>query len=182
VGGVGEGGGVLDVGCGTGTLTLLARQQVGLTGEVVGIDASLEMIAAARRKAAARQVSVDFRQAAIEALPFPDHTFDVVLSSLMMHHLPNDVKRRGLLEIQRVLRPGGRLLIVDMMRPTSRLGRWLLVLLFHGALRQGLEDLGAFLTESGFSSVEVGATRLPVVGFARGLAAKARCGDHGLQV
>ncbi len=112
---------VLDVGCGTGDLTLLAKKRSGSAGEVCGIDASPEMIDVARRKAVRQHLNIDFRVDVIERLPFPDGTFDVVLSSLMMHHLPSDLKPKALAEIRRVLRspdtvsgkPGGRLVIVE---------------------------------------------------------------------
>ena len=59
----------------------------------------------------------------IEQLPFPDQTFDVVLSTLMMHHLPAGVKRQGLAEIARVLKPGGRLVIADFTHKKERQGQ-----------------------------------------------------------
>jgi ubiquinone/menaquinone biosynthesis C-methylase UbiE len=104
---------VLDVGCGTGDLTLLAKEHVGSTGQVNGLDASPEMIEVARRKAARKHADVDFRVDLIERLPYPDGSFDVVLSSLMMHHLPADLKPKALAEIRRVLTSNGRLVIVD---------------------------------------------------------------------
>jgi demethylmenaquinone methyltransferase/2-methoxy-6-polyprenyl-1,4-benzoquinol methylase/phosphoethanolamine N-methyltransferase len=88
---------VLDVGCGTGDLTLLAKKYADSTGQVCGIDPSPEMIEVACRKAARAQADVDFRVGVIERLPYPDVSFNVVLSSLMMHHLPAELKPIGLL-------------------------------------------------------------------------------------
>jgi SAM-dependent methyltransferase len=104
---------VLDVGCGTGTLALEARERVGITGRVYGIDPSRQMIAYARRKAAGRSLSVNFQIGVVEHLAFPDRSFDVVLCTWMIQHLPTDDKRQGLAEMARVLKPGGRLLLVD---------------------------------------------------------------------
>jgi len=104
---------VLDVGCGTGTLALLAVDRVGEGGTVEGVDPAPEMIARARAKAKRRGIDASFREAAVEALPFAEATFDVVLSSLMYHHLPRPLQLVGLGELKRVLAPGGRLCIVD---------------------------------------------------------------------
>jgi demethylmenaquinone methyltransferase/2-methoxy-6-polyprenyl-1,4-benzoquinol methylase/phosphoethanolamine N-methyltransferase len=127
---------VLDVGCGTGDLTLLAKERSGSTGQVCGVDASPEMIEVARRKAARQQAEVDFRVGVVEHLPYPDNSFDVVLSSLMMHHLPADLKPIALAEIRRVLRPKGRLVIID----------------FKGLLEQ--QGFVALAKTAGFTRVE----------------------------
>ena len=109
---------VLDVGCGTGTLAIAAKQSVGPPGVVHGIDASPEMIARAKRKAAKAGVDVDFRTAIVEALPFPDGRFDVVLSTMMLHHLPRQTRHECAREIRRVLKPNGRILAVDFGAPS----------------------------------------------------------------
>jgi len=83
---------ILDVGCGTGGVTIPASQRVGTAGNAAGIDPSPEMIAVARRKAEQNGLAVDFRIGVIETLPFPDRYFDVVTASLMMHHLPENLQ------------------------------------------------------------------------------------------
>lgn len=112
--GIAPGQSVLDVGCGTGTLTLAAKAAAGPSGRVSGIDPAPEMVEFARRKASRAGADVDFRVGVVEALPFSDATFDVVLSSLMLHHLPEEVKHKGFAEIARVLRPGGLFFAVDL--------------------------------------------------------------------
>jgi ubiquinone/menaquinone biosynthesis C-methylase UbiE len=110
---------LLDVGCGPGNLALLLAQRVGSDGKVAGIDASPEMIARARQKAERRHAPVDFRLEPVEALSFADGSFDGVVSSFVYHHLPDDLKPRALASIARVLKPGGRVCIVDFMPRAS---------------------------------------------------------------
>jgi ubiquinone/menaquinone biosynthesis C-methylase UbiE len=163
-----EGDLVLDVGCGTGDLTLVAKRLAGAGGRVGGIDAAPEMIEVARRKAARAHADVDFRVGLIEAIDYPDATFDVVLSSLMMHHLPGDVKSQGLREVGRVLKPGGRLLIVDIKRPTGILSHLTPMLLAHAGLRDGIQDLPELLRLAGFVAVKSGDTRFGPLGYTSG--------------
>jgi ubiquinone/menaquinone biosynthesis C-methylase UbiE len=172
---------VLDVGCGTGTLTRLAKVRVGETGRVYGVDAAPQMIAVARHKAARRDLAIDFQVGLIEQLAFPDDSFDVVLSSLMMHHLPEELKRQGLAEIARVLKPGGRLLVLDIQprqsqRTQSRIKRHVqqrsshafFALLLHAGLERGIEDLAPVMKEVGFTQIETGETGFRTLGFALG--------------
>ena len=140
----------LDVGCGTGTLALEAARTVGRTGRVCGIDPSAEQMNHARTKAARRRAPVEFQTGVIEQLPFPDATFDVVLSTLMMHHLPAPTKCQGLAEIMRVLKPGGRLVIADFTRKQDRTGQ---AARFHAGGSR-LEDLVALVQNAGFERLE----------------------------
>ena len=158
---------VLDVGCGTGEVTILAKTRA-KNGKVYGIDPAPEMITVARKKAARKKLDVDFRIGLIESLPFPDATIDVVTSSLMMHHLPEDLKVRGLAEIYRVLKPGGRLLIADFMRPTgSFINHLFIALTRHQGLKNGIEDLRQLLNNAGFAQVEQPDGNVLVIGFVR---------------
>lgn len=140
----------LDVGCGTGTLAIEVARRVGRAGRVAGIDPGTKQIARARAKAARRHLPIDFQIGVIEQLPFPDQTFDVVFSTLMMHHLPAPLKRQGLTEIARVLKPGGRLIIADFKRKQERTGR---ATRFHAG-GSNMQDLAALVKDAGFSRVE----------------------------
>lgn len=161
---------VLEVGCGTGEIALRAKVRSGPRGSVAGIDPSPEMIGVARQKAARAHLDVDYRVASVEALPFADAAFDVVLSSLMMHHLPEGLKPRALAEIRRVLKSGGRLLVVDFQEPTSRLGRLQPVWLVHRQLPSDARELPGLLETAGFAAVEAGATGFGYLGFVQGRA------------
>jgi ubiquinone/menaquinone biosynthesis C-methylase UbiE len=165
---IGRGATVLDVGCGTGTLTLLAKTEAGDRGQVYGIDASPEMIAVARQKAQRQQQALNFQIGVIEALPFSDGMFDVVLSSLMFHHLPSDLRQRGLTEIYRVLKPGGCLLVVDMKRPTTLLQRIGIMALAHHQLNTDVHDLLPAMEQIGFVGNQAGSMSWSVLGFVRG--------------
>ena len=141
---------VLDVGCGTGTLVMEVARCVGREGRVAGIDPGAEQIARARSKAARHHVPIEFQIGVIEQLPFPDQTFDVVFSTLMMHHLPAPLKRQGLAEIARVLKPGGCLVIADFKRKQERQGR---AARFHAG-GSSIQDLAIMVSDAGFNMVE----------------------------
>ena len=104
---------VLDLGCGAGFDTFVAAQHVGLEGHVVGIDLSPEMLAVARAgQVEAGFPQVEFSEAPVEALPFPDASFDIAISNGVLNLVPD--KPAALREILRVLRPGGRLQACDI--------------------------------------------------------------------
>jgi ubiquinone/menaquinone biosynthesis C-methylase UbiE len=160
---------ILDLGCGTGGVTIPAKERIGYDGRAYGIDPSPEMIAIAKEKAIRSNIDIDFRVGVIESIPFPDASFDVVTSSMMMHHLPVDLQIKGASEVYRVLKPRGRWLIADMIRPKSSagLGTLLIVALHHGWPFDG-DDLRNLMTEAGFhDAVQLG-ERFSAVGFMRG--------------
>ncbi len=109
---------ILDLGCGTGTLTLLLKSQFP-SASVAAIDADPQILGIAREKAARAGFDIEFHQVMSEALPFPDASFDHVFSSLLFHHLTRDQKLGTLAEVRRILRPGGSLHIADFGRPQN---------------------------------------------------------------
>jgi ubiquinone/menaquinone biosynthesis C-methylase UbiE len=148
---------VLDVGCGTGTLAIQVQPRVGSTGRVYGVDPGVQQIARARSKAARRNLPIEFQVGVIEHLNFPDQTFDVVLSTIMLHHLSDDLKRQGLAEIARVLKTGGRLVIADFKRPEERPAQPVR----FGAGGSRIQDLVALVKDAGFQHVETDEMQLP---------------------
>lgn len=164
---IAPGDAVLDIGCGTGDLTLAAKGRAGAKGRVCGVDASPEMIQAARGKAARAGYDVEFRLEPVEKLTLPDRSFDVVVSSLMMHHLPEELKREGLTEVHRVLKPGGRLIVVDFDRPKGIAGHVVAHLMLHGGMRFGVQDVAPLAHAVGFTGIESGHTPFPLIGYIR---------------
>ncbi len=109
---------VLDLGCGTATLTLLIKE-THPESEVVGLDGDLRVLKMARAKVAKSGVAVILNQGMAFELPYPDGAFDRVVSSLVLHHLTREAKARALKEAFRVLRPGGELHVVDFGKPQN---------------------------------------------------------------
>lgn len=145
---------LLDVGCGSGTfLAETLRRYSGVTA--VGVDADPEILAIAQRRLRRHRTRASLHIARAEALPFPDASFDAAVSTLTFHHLPTPAKRAALAEVYRVLRPGGRLLLVDFgVRPGRRVPWW------EGLFEtvEYLEDnvrglLPGFVTDAGFTGV-----------------------------
>jgi len=156
---------VLDLGCGTGATTLLAKHtQPGI--EIVGFDPDEKALARARRKAERARLAIQFVQGFGDALPFPDGRFDRVLSSFMFHHLEDAEKPAVLRELRRVLRPGGSLHVVDFAGEGHGLGS-LLARLVHRSesLRASPGDaLPRLMREAGFREAAASGERGSLVG------------------
>ena len=148
---------VLDLGSGGGIDVLLSARRVGPTGTVYGLDMTEEMLALARRNAAETGVTnAHFLKGEIEAIPLPAESVDVVISNCVVN-LSTD-KLAVLREIHRVLRPGGRVGIADVvaedrLRPEERAERGSYVGCIAGALAKGEYERG--LADVGFSEVSV---------------------------
>ncbi|HEV2109825.1 MAG TPA: methyltransferase domain-containing protein [Gammaproteobacteria bacterium] len=147
------GSSVLDVGCGTGSLAIAAKRDVGPAGAVFGIDASPEMLARARRKARKAGLEVTFQNAPAQALPFPDTRFDAVLSTIMLHHLPRPSRRQCVHEMKRVLKPGGQVLVVEFAASTGKKSHRSH---FHRHGHMDMKDILTLFKDAGLEVVESG--------------------------
>lgn len=145
---------ILDLGCGTGTLTVMIKQ-AHPTAEVTGVDGDPAVLAIARRKAAKAGVDITLEHGLAFDLPYPDRTFDQVLSSLVFHHLMGENKQKAFGEILRVLKPGGELHLVDFGIQRTWLMRFLsgLVSRFEETGENLAGRLPLMMQVAGFGSV-----------------------------
>jgi len=127
-----RGGAALDVACGTGQLTLELRDRVGAGGRVVGLDFSERMLAVAR----AAHPSIEWVQGDATSLPFEDSSFDAATTAFGLRNLA--YPKKGLAEMKRVVRPHGRLVVLEFLRPPHGLvGRTYELYLRHALPRLG---------------------------------------------
>ncbi len=155
---------VLEVGCGTGNVTTRVKRAAP-GANVVGSDPDPLALARAQRKARG-MTGIRFERAYAQELPFVDGEFDRVLSSMMLHHLDDEVKAGAAAEIYRVLRPGGTLHIVDVGGYTTG---------HHGLAARWMKDnphaagnlgdaIPRLLRTAGFACTEVGTRRNRFIG------------------
>ncbi|HVH65100.1 MAG TPA: class I SAM-dependent methyltransferase [Candidatus Acidoferrum sp.] len=146
---------VLDVGCGPGYFTRMLAEATGPSGSTVGIDAAPEMIDYARRKAR-RLPNCRFEPGSAASLSFDDAAFDVVASSLMLHHLPDELRSQAVDEMKRVLRPGGTLLLAEFTIPTH--GGWRIAGMLHrpSEMLQRVSALEPLVSSAGFTILRSG--------------------------
>ena len=174
---VAPGNSILEVGCGTGTLTLAAKRQAGPSGRVCGIDIIPGMIEASRQKAAQAKEDITFQLGSIDNIPFPENQFDIVLCSFMIFHMSETTMRKGITEIHRVLKPQATWLVLDLALPPQPVQRYIAQKLFGSMLQHDLHELMPLMEAAGYSNIEIGQAKfrvigLSVLGFVRGQAKK----------
>ncbi len=113
---------ILDVGCGTGTMAMLIKKTYP-GAEMVGLDGDPQILGIAGSKARSRKLDIQFDEGMSFELPYPDVSYDVVITTLMLHHLDRDAKTKTAAEMHRVLRSGGRMYGLDFVEPRTRFGR-----------------------------------------------------------
>jgi SAM-dependent methyltransferase len=156
---------VLEIGCGTGNLAILIKRLHPGT-QVIGIDPDPKALARAQRKAGREALSVQLDRGFAEELPYPDASFDRVLSALMFHHLGPKEQEESLGEVRRVLKPGGSLHLLDFGRAKVRSDGFI-ARLHHrsGRLRNNFGDrIPTLMREAGFADPTEVAHRVTIAG------------------
>jgi ubiquinone/menaquinone biosynthesis C-methylase UbiE len=149
---------VLDIGCGTGNLTLLVKR-LHPRAEVAGLDPDPKALARARKKAEERGFAVRFDRGFSDELPYAEASFDRVFSAFMLHHLALDAKEKTLREARRVLRSGGALYALDF-----RGTHGIIAHLFHHAHLADQHRIPALMQDAGFAPVTELAPRDTILG------------------
>lgn len=145
---------VLDLGCGTGTLTLLIKSQ-NPSLDLIGLDGDPQVLDIARKKAILANTAIHWDLGMAYDLPYESNSFDRVVSSLMIHHLTRENKRKAFLEIFRVLKPGGEFHLADFGAPHNL---WMkFVVLYMFMLEEAADNmkgsLPSMISEAGFIDV-----------------------------
>ena len=140
---------VADIGCGTGVFLNVAKQSHPNVS-FIGCDPDKQALVIAERRLAKAKLSVELREAFAESLPFPDSSLDVCFSTLALHHMPDEIKRRAIGECYRVLKHGGKIVIADLGETKSVILRKVLFFEkleyldgnFRGVIPQYLREIG----------------------------------------
>ena len=155
---------VLEIGCGTGTLTLAAKRQAGPQGKAFGIDIIPGMIELSQKKATQAKLDVAFQLGSIEGIPFPAEQFDVVICSFMIFHMSEKVREKGISEIYRVLKPQGKLMILDLALPAHPVSRAIAKTFLGFMLNHDLKELIPLMEAAGFTEIEMAQAKFRVLG------------------
>ncbi len=143
---------VLDLGCGTGTLTLMLKKAIP-AAQITGVDGDLEVLSIARSKSEEAKTEITWDRGLAFDLPYAGGSFDAVLSSLVIHHLISVDKVRAFREVRRILLPSGRFHVLDFgppFSPLTRIQAFVMMRLdeaadnFHGRLLPMLKEAGFY--------------------------------------
>lgn len=150
---------ILDFGCGTATLTLLIEEQC-TDCVVIGLDTDTQILAMAKKKISKKKSAITLLKYEGGVLPFPDCTFDKILSSWVFHHLTTPQKIAAFKEINRVLKPQGELHIADWGKAETKLMRFLFFVLqvfdnFYTTNDNIKGKLPQLMQEGGFQRIEI---------------------------
>lgn len=157
-----DGESILDVGCGTGTFVIEAKSQYP-NNRIVGVDVDENILKIAKKKLAKNNLTVELIQSGAEKLPFESQSFNVIVSSLTLHHLPTDIKKQALKEIYRVLKKDGRFLLADIGKQDELFWKIKFALDFESlfsATKEYMKDnfagrIPVFVGEAGFIVKEI---------------------------
>lgn len=144
---------ILDLGCGTGTTTLMLKRRFA-GADVVGLDLSPQMLVVADHKAREANLEITFRHGNAMATGLPEASFDVVCATLLFHETPPEVAKTILQESFRLLSPGGQVLVLDGNQKTLRTADWLSNIFEEPFIRAyGQGNVDAWLGFAGFETV-----------------------------
>jgi ubiquinone/menaquinone biosynthesis C-methylase UbiE len=156
---------VLDLGCGTATLTTIIKK-LNPEANVIGLDGDPGILGIARAKIIRAGLDIKLDRGMAYQLPYPDNSFDRVISSFLFHHLTLDNKKRTLTEVYRVLQPGGEFHIADFGKPGNILMYLIsLIMRYMEETRDNIKGLLPQMAEAaGFQEVEETARFLTLFG------------------
>lgn len=144
---------ILDLGCGTGSTTLMLKQAFP-TAEVIGLDLSPYMLTIAEYKAKQANLDIQWRHGKAESTNFAEGSFDLVTASLLFHETPTQISKRILQECFRLLRTGGEVVILDGSQKTLRQTEWLTQIFEEPYIQDFANDsLEAWMGAAGFEAV-----------------------------
>lgn len=145
---------ILDLGCGTGSTTLMLKQAFP-TAEVIGLDLSPYMLTIADYKAKQANLDIQWRHGKAESTNFAEGSFDLVTASLLFHETPTQISKRILQECFRLLRTGGEVLILDGSQKTLRQTEWLTQIFEEPYIQDFANDsIEAWMGAAGFEAVQ----------------------------
>ncbi len=144
---------VVELGCGTADLALRAKRIVSPSGRVIATDPSDSMVSEARRKAQNQALDIEFLTEGMQALRLPDASADRIIASLSIHHILSEDRDRAFGEMIRILKTGGKFVIVDFEGARTRFGRLFMRATMHGSGPQIISQAEQWFAEAGIKSM-----------------------------